>query len=122
PDPNRFSGPRRIRPADEPPHHSPSQEQPMTNILFLTSSPRGGASHSSRVAARVLEELRRVHPRAGVTVRDLAKDPVAHIDEDFVTGIFVPSDRLNEEQRERLAQSDALIDELLAADIVVIAV
>ena len=94
----------------------------MTNILYLTSSPRGGASYSSRVAARVLEELRRVHPQAGVTVRDLAKDPVAHIDEDFVTGIFVPADRLNAEQRGRLAQSDALIEELLAADIVVIAV
>jgi FMN-dependent NADH-azoreductase len=94
----------------------------MTNILYLTSSPRGGASYSSRVAARVLEELRRVHPQAGVTVRDLARDPVAHIDEDFVTGIFVPADRLNAEQRGRLAQSDALIDELLAADIVVIAV
>ena len=94
----------------------------MTNILYLTSSPRGGASHSTRVAAGVLEELRRVHPQASVIVRDLAKDPVAHIDEDFVTGIFVPSDRLNAEQRERLAQSDALIDELLAADVVVIAV
>ena len=74
------------------------------------------------MAAGVLEELRRVHPQASVIVRDLAKDPVAHIDEDFVTGIFVPSDRLNAEQRERLAQSDALIDELLAADVVVIAV
>jgi len=94
----------------------------MTNILYLTSSPRGGASHSSRVAARVLAELRRVHPHAGVVVRDLARDPVAHIDEDFVTGIFVPADRLNAEQRGRLAQSDALIDELLAADVVVIAV
>ncbi len=94
----------------------------MTNILLLTSSPRGGASHSTRVAARVLEELRRVHPQSSVIVRDLAKNPVRHIDEDFVTGIFVPADRLNAEQRERLAQSDALIDELLAADIVVIAV
>src|SRR5260370_12007510 len=94
----------------------------MTNILYLTSSPRGGASDGRRVAAGALEELRRVHPRAGVVVRDLAKDPVAHIDEDFVTGIFVPADRLNAEQRGRLARSDALVDELLAADIVVIAV
>jgi FMN-dependent NADH-azoreductase len=74
------------------------------------------------VAARVLEELRRAHPQSSVIVRDLAKNPVRHIDEDFVTGIFVAADRLNAEQRGRLAQSDALIDELLAADIVVIAV
>jgi FMN-dependent NADH-azoreductase len=94
----------------------------MTEILFLTSSPRGGASYSNRVAARVLEELRRAHPESRVTVRDLAKNPVPHIDEDFVTGIFVPADRRNAEQRERLAVSDLLIDELLAADVVVIAV
>jgi FMN-dependent NADH-azoreductase len=93
----------------------------MTQILFLTSSPRGGASYSNRVAARVLEELRRAHPASGVTVRDLAKNPVPHIDQDFITGIFVPADRLNAEQHERLAVSDLLIDELLAADIVVIA-
>ncbi len=91
----------------------------MTNILFLTSSPRGGVSHSNRVAARVLEELCRVHPHASVTVRDLAKDPVRHIDEDFVTGMFAAADRLNTAQREKLAQSDILIDELMAADIVV---
>jgi FMN-dependent NADH-azoreductase len=94
----------------------------MTHILFLTTSPRGGASYSNRVAARVLEELRRAHPESRVTVRDLAKNPLPHIDEDFVTGIFVPADRLNAEQRERLAVSDLLIDELLAADVVVIAV
>src|SRR5205085_7658605 len=94
----------------------------MTNILLLTSSPRGGASHSNRVAARVLEELRRANPKSEVTVRDLAKDPLPHIDEHFVTGIFAPADRLNARQRERLAASDMLIDELMAADIVVIAV
>jgi FMN-dependent NADH-azoreductase len=94
----------------------------MTNILLLTSSPRGSASHSNRVAARVLEELRRAYPESAVVVRDLAKDPLAHIDEDFVAGIFVPADRLNAEQRARVARSDALIAELLAADIVVIAV
>jgi FMN-dependent NADH-azoreductase len=94
----------------------------MTNILYLASSPRGGASYSGRVAARVLEELRRAHPQARVIVRDLAKDPVAHIDEHFVTDMFVPAERLTAEQRARLGQSDALIDELMAADIVVIAV
>jgi FMN-dependent NADH-azoreductase len=94
----------------------------MPNILVLTSSPRGGASHSTRVAKHVLDELRRADPTAEVTVRDLAADPVPHIDEDFVTGIFAPADRLHAEQLERVAVSDKLIDELIAAHIVVIAV
>ena len=94
----------------------------MTNLLLLTSSPRGGASHSGRVAKRVIEELRCAHPRSRLVVRDLAQEPIEHIDADFVTGIFLPADAHNGEQRARLARSDALIDELLAADIVVIAV
>ena len=94
----------------------------MTNILLLTSSPRGAASHSNRVAAQVVEELRRANPHSKVTVRDLAKNPLPHIDEHFVTAVFAPTDRLNASQGERLAVSDILIDELMAAAIVVIAV
>jgi len=37
----------------------------MSPILYLMSSPRGGASSSPRVAARVLETLQRADPEAG---------------------------------------------------------
>ena len=53
----------------------------MTNILFVTSSPRGGASHSSKVAERVLSDLVARHPDATVVRRDLARDPLPHVDE-----------------------------------------
>jgi len=89
------------------------------NILHITSSPRGSASYSSRVAADVVEELTAREPGATVTLRDLARAPLPHIDDDFVAA--TRSQPQTERQGALLAQSDALVDELVAADIVVIA-
>ena len=91
------------------------------NILHVTSSSRGSASYSNRVAAKVLDELSRRNPGATVTVRDLARDPLPHIDDDFVAATKSPDGPQTERQRALLAQSDALVDELLAADVIVIA-
>jgi FMN-dependent NADH-azoreductase len=94
----------------------------MTNILFISSSPRGSASYSNRVAANVLENLRRVHPDASVTTHDLSRDPPPHIDADFAAALAASADKRTEFQRAAIARSDAFIEELLNADIVVIAV
>ena len=94
----------------------------MANILFISSSPRGVASYSNKVANNVLENLRRAHPDAVVAVRDLSRDPLPHIDEMFASGIASPDDQHSESQRSRIARSDTLINELLNADVIVIAV
>lgn len=91
------------------------------NILHISSSPRGGESYSNRVAARVLEELRERHPGAAVVTRDLARTPLPHLDEDFVVATKSATGPQTDAQRKLLAVSDALVDELLGADIVVIA-
>lgn len=91
------------------------------NILHIASSARGAESYSNRVAAQVIAELQRRAPGSTVTTRDLARDPLPHIDDDFVVATRSPSGPQTEAQRRRLAQSDALVDELLAADMVVIA-
>lgn len=93
----------------------------MTNILYVATSPRGAASYSNRVAKRVLEELRWTHPDARITVRDLASHPLPHIDQDFVAATRSPDGARTNAQKAILLTSDALVDELLAADIVVIA-
>jgi len=90
------------------------------NILHISSSSRGDASYSNRVSARVLDELRSRNPGATVTVRNLAHDPLPHIDDDFVAATRAPGGPQTERQRALLAQSDALVDELLGADVVVI--
>ena len=90
------------------------------NILYVASSSRGSASYSNRVATDVLTELRSHNPGARVTVRDLGREPLPHIDDDFVAATRAAASQ-TDEQRVLLARSDTLVDELLAADVVVIA-
>jgi len=91
------------------------------NILHITSSPRGRASYSNRVARNVLDELTTREPGATVTVRDLARDPLPHVGDDFFTATRGPNGPQTDAQRALLARSDELVDELLAADVIVIA-
>ncbi len=93
----------------------------MRQILCLTSSPRRDTSYSNLVAARLLKELRIVHPDAAITIRDLAGNPLPHIDDDFVTATRSVAGARNSRQRELVEQSDILVDELLRADTIVIA-
>jgi FMN-dependent NADH-azoreductase len=93
----------------------------MCNILYISSSPRGSASYSNRIAESVIRDLRKNDPNATLVVRDLAREPLPHIDDDFVTATRDADGARTQRQRAILAQSDALIEELLAADIVVIA-
>lgn len=91
------------------------------NILHISSSARGSESYSNRVAANVVAEISARSPGATVTARNLAADPLPHIDDDFVAATKSAAGPQTERQRAQLAQSDALVDELLAADVIVIA-
>jgi FMN-dependent NADH-azoreductase len=93
----------------------------MRQILCLTSSPRRDTSYSNLVAARLLKELRIVHPDAAITIRDLAGSPLPHIDDDFVTATRSIAGARTSRQRALVEQSDILVEELLAADTIVIA-
>ncbi len=92
----------------------------MSNILLLLSSPRGD-SFSSKVARAVVDELRASDPSASLTVRDLAREPLPHVEGDFVAAIRSPDGPKGERQNALMARSDMLVDELLAADTLVIA-
>jgi FMN-dependent NADH-azoreductase len=93
----------------------------MSTILFVSSSPRGNASYSKQIAESVIADLRNKDPNAKLIVRDLAQAPLPHIDDDFVAATRGSDGPQTQRQRATLAISDALVDELLAADIVVIA-
>jgi len=89
----------------------------MTNVLLLTSSPRGEASLSRQVATEFVEKIE----DAKVTVRELWRNPPPHIDPVYIQAVFTPEDQRTPEQRKTLALSDELIAELKAADVLVIA-
>ena len=94
----------------------------LSNILFVISSPRGWQSHSHRFASHIVDDLKCRHPAAKVQVRDVAREPLPHIDAAFVSGRALPPAERNPAQARALALSDALIDELEAADVIVLAV
>jgi len=93
----------------------------MTQILYLKTSPRGDASYSNRVGDHVIDELRKAHPGASVKVRDLSSQQLLHIDEEYLTGLR-KTENLSEKQSKCNAFTDELIEELQAADVVVLAV
>ena len=90
------------------------------NILHIDSSPRGEASHSRKMTAEFVAELKKVHSNASVAYRDLGHNPPPFVTEDWVNGAYTPEEHRTPEQIEALKHSDAAIDELLAADIIVI--
>src|SRR5437879_2758900 len=98
------------------------QERTMKNILFVLSSPRGWKSYSHQFASHIVDDLKARHPGAQVVVRDVAKEPLPHIDGAFATGRALPPEKRSPAEAKALALSDALVDELAAADIVVFAV
>jgi len=94
----------------------------MKNVLLIQSSPRGSESYSQKVARSIVSELEDGYPGANVVVRDLAQNPPPHVGEAFVGGISTGPEQRTPEQNKALALSDELIDELLATDVVVVAV
>src|SRR5690606_37795817 len=84
-------------------------------------SPRGDASHSTRVATELAQRLQAAAPGSALVTRDLARNPLPHIDAAFASGIAKPEAERSAVQAAAVAASDTAVDELLAADKVVIA-
>lgn len=92
----------------------------MTNILRVESSIKGEASVSRRLTDRITARLEAANPGAGVTLRDLSKG-VPQIDGAWIGAVFTPAEARNADQAKIAAYSDALLAEVRAADILVIA-
>src|SRR6478609_5197901 len=92
------------------------------NILQINSSARRDASHSTRLANRIVQRLRAADPDATLTVRAFNDVPHPVLDESALGALFVPADERSPEQAARVAQDDALIAEVQAADVAVVGV
>ena len=92
----------------------------MKNLLQINSSIFSSGGQSSRLAEHFVSAWREANPGATVTVRDLATEPVPHLDAArFGAFIAKPEERTAEQQR-TTNYSDALIAELKAADVIVL--
>lgn len=91
-------------------------------ILQINSSARAENSHSTRLATILVERLHAAQPQATLTVRDLGRTPHPMLDEAALQALFSPAEQRTPEQAARVAQDDALIAEIQAADLVVLGV
>jgi FMN-dependent NADH-azoreductase len=90
------------------------------SILLVTSSPRGEASLSTKVATELAEELHKALPGSSVVTRDLVKNPLPHIEPAYASGIYTPPESRDAHQAEVVGVSDHAIDELLSADHIIL--
>ncbi|HBC18646.1 MAG TPA: FMN-dependent NADH-azoreductase, partial [Alcanivorax sp.] len=90
------------------------------NILVIKSSVFGDNGNSSTLVNEQVERLKAQHPDATVVVRDLSADPIPHLDGERVGAFFTPADQRSEAQQAVDDFSLALIEELKAADQVVL--
>jgi FMN-dependent NADH-azoreductase len=92
----------------------------MNHLLHIDSSMRTEGSRSRKLSAYYAGAWRAAHPGGTVTYRDLAADPVPHLDIDTFTANFLaPADRTPDQVAAR-AYTEVLAGELISADTVVI--
>src|SRR5216684_1862380 len=87
-------------------------------LLRIDSSARS-SSVTRQLTAKFVEEWKKSHPAGEVIQRDLATTRLPHITDQWAGTQLKPS-QLTPEQRSYLSTSDELIEELQAADTVVI--
>ncbi|MGA9063273.1 MAG: NAD(P)H-dependent oxidoreductase [Terracidiphilus sp.] len=93
----------------------------MPTLLHIDSSPRT-ASVSSKLAAAFVEKWTRQHPTGTVVHHNTSLENVPYLDEVAVDAMYTPAAELTAAQKRAIAYSDKLVDELLAADVVVLGV
>ncbi len=95
----------------------------MTSILRIDASAQLEERSLTRRLTSLFETtLRKANPSARFTHRDVGADPIPPIDHRWIHAAFTPPANREPWMSERLALSDALIDEVIAADIIVMGV
>jgi FMN-dependent NADH-azoreductase len=99
------------------------------NILHLDSSARSGGSdqgphgsHTRRLGQRFVRRWRTKRPQDAFVYRDLSAPPPPAVDARWVHAAFTPPARREPWMHAALALSDVLVDEVLAADLIVVGV
>jgi FMN-dependent NADH-azoreductase len=99
----------------------------MTTLLHIDSSARPGrsdrdahGSHSRRLTARFVDRWRAARPADSVIYRDVGAGPPSPVTGDWIHAAFTLPERRETWMAKALAESDRLVDEVLAADVIVL--
>jgi FMN-dependent NADH-azoreductase len=93
----------------------------MTTLLKINSSILD-TGNANRLADEFVARWRAAHPQTRVIERDLTRDPLPHLDATTLTGFGTPAEKRTPAQQAAVAVSDALIEELRQADVIVLGV
>jgi FMN-dependent NADH-azoreductase len=93
----------------------------MSRVLIIESSARQQDSVSRQLTQTFISQWQTAHPDDQITVRDLAVNPVPHLDINLLGGWMKPVGQRSDLEQASLERSNQLTDELLAADVLVMA-
>ena len=93
----------------------------MANLLFVASSLFGDDSQSRLIASELIDRWRLSHPRSTVVERELTADGIPHLSLAALTASMTPADARTTAERQAASLADALIEEVEAADVMVLA-
>lgn len=101
----------------------------MTRLLHLDASPRPGragthehGSLSRQLSHHFIEHWKAGRPEDPVMRRDLGARPPSLLTVDWIEAAFMPSTERSAALQQVLTESDALVDEVVAADVLVLGV
>jgi FMN-dependent NADH-azoreductase len=94
----------------------------MKTLLEIRSSMFADQGESSRLADNFVAAWREANPDGKVLLRDLAREPIPHLDAATVRAFNTPAEERTPAQKAIVTYSDALIAELKRADVLVLAV
>ncbi|WP_166359825.1 FMN-dependent NADH-azoreductase [Pseudomonas akapageensis] len=93
----------------------------MSRVLIIESSARQQDSISRQLTQQFISQWQAAHPADQITVRDLAVNPVPHLDANLLGGWMKPAEQRSASELQALQRSNELTDEVLAADVLVLA-
>ncbi|NIG76422.1 FMN-dependent NADH-azoreductase [Klebsiella sp. Ap-873] len=98
-----------------------SEAKTMSTILHIDTSVLGGYSVSRQLSAEIVSRQKTLHPGATVIYRDLVQSPAQHLSDKHIAA-FQGAEVTDAELGADLAAGGAFIDDLFAADVIVIGV
>ena len=93
----------------------------MPTLLHIDSSPRS-ASISSKLATEFVERWKQKYPEGRVIHHNTTLEKLPYVDEDLADAFYTCAELLSADQKQMLVLSGKLVDELVAADLLVFGV
>lgn len=71
----------------------------MNRLLHIDASPRGERSHSRRLTREFVETWKKPNPINTIVYRDIGRNPIPHVTEDWIAAAFTPKNERSPERQ-----------------------